>query len=385
MNHPGFDSKNTFHPNHLIFVFFLALSGLIFIIISSTIEANTIYQDPNYFTKKHLIWLSLSIAVFILFSKINLMVLKKIIPVAYFLNLILLLATIIPQIGHQALGARRWLELGPLNLQPSELLKLTSVIYFSHLYSQKNNINFYSLFFHLTIPFILIVFQPNLSTAILISLIVISLFYLAGGSIISLFALSIFMGLSCLALVIYSPYRLSRFDSLISNPDQQSYHQRQIIISISSGGLTGKGFANSDQKYKFLPKISTDSILAVIGEETGLIGIFLILFCYIQIFIRLLKFSSLISNQFLSLLVAGVAVWIGAQSLINVFATLALIPLTGVPLPLVSFGGSALISLMAGLGLVENIQQNQAKLLYSKKHDQTKNHTANWHSPHPRR
>ena len=217
---------------------------------------------------------------------------------------------------------------------------------------------------------------------------IISIFYLSGGKVIPLFLLCLgLIGLSFI-LIINSPYRLARLQTFL-NPDQElettSYHNSQIILSLSSGGFFGKGFANSDQKYRFLPKISTDSILAIIGEETGFLGTFTLILIYILLLTYLIKLASLVhQDTFSSLLVAGIACWIGYQGLINISAIANIIPLTGVPLPFVSYGGSSLLTLMTAIGLVRNVEKNHSLLLYSDNDQTKKNHYHHRHSSHSR-
>ena len=138
-----------------------------------------------------------------------------------------------------------------------------------------------------------------------------------------------------------------------------------VVGGVSSGGWFGKGFGASDQKYRFLPKISTDSILAVIGEEIGFFGLSIIFFIYLSLTIYLLKIAQIIPDQFDSLFLSGLAIWISYQALINISATVAIIPLTGVPLPFISYGGSSLVSLLIAVGLARNIEIKHKQLIYS--------------------
>lgn len=360
----------------LFLVFSLIFIGLIFISISSLGEANSTIGDKFFFIKKQGFWLILGIISLIITSKINIKTIKKISPILYIVSIICLILVLIPALGNQALGARRWLNLGFTSIQPSEILKLTSVIYFAYIFSKPERRNIKTLVIYLGIPFILIIIEPNLSTAILISAIVSSIYYLSGGNVISLFSIFSIILIISIPLIFLSPYRSARLKTFLDpnqNQSSTSYHSNQIILSLSSGGLFGKGFANSDQKYKFLPKISTDSILAVVGEETGFIGIFAILLIYLSLINYLFKFSQIIEDPFQSLLVSGIACWIAYQSLINISAIAALIPLTGVPLPFISYGGSSLLTLLVAIGIVRNIEKNQKTLLYSKSdHEQNK-------------
>ncbi len=365
-------------------IFLLIFIGLTFISISSLTEANNTIGDKFFYLKKQTFWILISFASFYFFSKFSLKIIKKIAFLLYLFSIICLILVLIPGFSNQALGASRWLNLGLFSFQPSELLKLTSVIYFSLLFSVESKRNFLNLVIYLVIPFILIILEPNLSTAILISAIIISMFYLSGGKIMPLFLLCIaLIGLS-FGLIYSSPYRKARLNTLI-NPTETtstSYHSNQIILSLSSGGIFGKGFANSDQKYRFLPKISTDSILAIIGEETGFIGITLILIIYMALITYLIKLASTITDDtFSALIISGTTCWITYQGLINIAAIANVIPLTGVPLPFISYGGSSLLTLMTAIGLVRNIEKKYSLLIYSNsdKPDKKKN----YHYRHP--
>jgi cell division protein FtsW len=353
----------------LFLIFSLIFIGLIFISISSLGEANSTLGDKYFFIKKQIFWLGLGIVCYYITLKLKIETVKKFAFIFYGISILGLILVLIPGLGNQSLGARRWLNLGFTSIQPSEILKLSSIIYFSYLFSKPEKRQIKNLIFYLGIPFLFIIIEPNLSTAILVSAIVGSIYYLSGGNIMPLLGIVSVILLLSIPLIFLSPYRSARFKTFIEpqqNQDTSSYHSNQIILAISSGGLFGKGFANSDQKYKFLPKISTDSILAVIGEELGFVGLFAILLIYLSLINYLLKFSQTIEDPFQKLLVAGTACWIAYQSLINISAIAALIPLTGVPLPFISYGGSSLITLFIAVGLVKNVEKNQKMLLYSK-------------------
>ncbi|MDD4026950.1 MAG: putative peptidoglycan glycosyltransferase FtsW [Candidatus Shapirobacteria bacterium] len=372
----------------LFLVFSLVFIGLIFISISSLSEANSTIGDKFFFIKKQGFWLILGIAALYVTSKVKIEFIKKFSFVFYSISILGLILVLIPGLGNEALGAKRWLDLGFTSIQPSEILKLTSIIYFSYLFSKPEKRHLKNLILYLGIPFILIIIEPNLSTAILISAIVGSIYYLSGGDILPLFGIIIFTLILSIPLIFLSPYRSARLKTFLEpqqNQSTSSYHSNQIILTLSSGGLFGKGFANSDQKYKFLPKISTDSILAVIGEEVGFIGLFAVLLIYLSLINYLLKFSQTIEDPFQSLLVSATACWIAYQSLINISAIAALIPLTGVPLPFISYGGSSLLTLFIAIGLVRNVEKNQKMLLYSKgeHHENKKNDHHHRNTSHP--
>lgn len=366
----------------LFLVFSLIFIGLFFISISSLSEANSTIGDKFFFIKKQGFWLLLSLIAFYITSKIKIETIKKFSFLFYGISILGLILVLIPGLGNQALGARRWLNLGFVSIQPSEILKLSSIIYFSYLFSKEEKRHIKNLIFYLGVPFILIIIEPNLSTAILVSAIVGSIYYLSGGDVLPLFGIVSLILVLSIPLIFLSPYRSARLKTFLEpqqNQDTSSYHSNQITLTLASGGFFGKGFANSDQKYKFLPKISTDSILAVIGEETGFIGLFSVLLVYLSLINYLLKFSQTIEDSFQKLIVGGTACWIAYQSLINISAIAALIPLTGVPLPFISYGGSSLLTLFIAIGLVRNVEKNQKMLLYSKSDQHQKNKNDHHH------
>lgn len=349
-------------------VLFLVGVGFTFVSISSLTEANNTAGDKFYFLKKQGFWILISLLALFIVSKIKIEIIKKLSSIIYFGSIVGLILVLFPGLSNEALGAKRWLNLGIFSFQPSELFKFSSIIYFALLFSQESKRNLATLIFHLSIPFILIILEPNLSTAILTSAIIISMYYLSGGKIMPLFLFCLSLIGLCFILIVSSPYRSARLQTLISpgSDNNSSYHSNQIILSLSSGGFFGKGFANSDQKYRFLPKISTDSILAIIGEETGFLGVLVILSIYAILISYLIKTASVVKDdQFTSLLVSGIACWIAYQSLINISAIANIIPLTGVPLPFISYGGSSLVTLMTAIGLVHNVEKRHSMLIYS--------------------
>lgn len=352
----------------LIYSSALSFIGLLFISSSSLFEAEKTVGDPYFYIKKQIIWLILSFICLFITSKIKL---EKVVNNSfrlYLFSTILLLLVLIPGIGLKTLGARRQIDLGFFNFQPSELFKFISVIFFSYLFSLPEKRNLKNLALYLGLPLILIVLEPNLSTTVMITAIIISIYYLSGAEITSLFSAGFIAVVLSLALIFVSPYRLARVKTLLNQQSDQNlnYHSEQMILSLASGGWSGKGFANSDQKYKYLPKISTDSILAIVGEETGFIGLTLITYLFLLLISHLIRISQVATDLYERLLLGGITCWIAYQGLINFAAIVALIPLTGIPFPFIAYGGSSLITLFCALGLAINIEKKYSKLLYSK-------------------
>lgn len=370
----------------LIYSSALSLIGLLFISSSTLFEAEKTVGDPYFFLKKQLLWLLISFICLIVTSKINLNIVINNSFRLYFLSTLLLILVLIPGIGLKTLGARRQIDLGFINFQPSEFFKFASIIFFPYLFSLTEKRNLKNLALYLGLPSILIILEPNLSTAIMIVAIVISIYYLSGAEIISLFSAGFITILLSLILILISPYRVNRVKTLLNQQEDQNltYHSEQMILSLASGGWSGKGFANSDHKYKFLPKISTDSILAIIGEEIGFIGLTLITYLFLLLISRLIRISQIANDSWEKLLVGGIACWISYQGLINFAAIVALIPLTGIPFPFIAYGGSSLITLFCAIGLAINVENKYAKLLYSKNDRNEKNshHRHSYHSRH---
>lgn len=363
----------------------LSFVGLLFISSSSLFEAENTIGDPYFFLKKQILWLFIGFIGLFITSKINLNLIVNNSFRFYLLSIILLILVLIPGIGFKSLGARRQIDLGFINFQPSELFKLASIVFFPYLFSLIEKRNLGNLAIYLGIPFILIILEPNLSTAAMIAAIIITIYYLSGAEIISLFFAAItVVGLS-LALIAISPYRLNRVKTLLNQQQNEdlSYHSEQMILSLASGSWSGKGFANSDHKYKFLPKISTDSILAIVGEEIGFVGLTFITYLFLLLISRLIRISQVASDSWEKLVVGGIACWIAYQGLINFAAIVALIPLTGIPFPFIAYGGSSLISLFSALGLAINIENKYAKLLYFK-NDRNEKDNPHRYSSHPR-
>ncbi len=283
------------------------------------------------------------------------------------ISLALLALVFIPELGRSFGGAKRWLDFGLLSFQPSEILKLSFLIYLaSWLDSRRDEVKSVS---YGLIPFalmlsilgIFLVMQPDIGT--LGSIVAFSgiLYFLGGGKISQIVALSIF-GLAALYFLILSaPYRLSRVLVFLNpglDPQGAGYQINQASIAIGSGGFFGLGFGRGLQKYGYLPEPMEDSILAVFAEELGFLGIMIL----VGLFALWVFYGMLIARNapdvFGKLLASGIVIMITTQAFINAAAISGLLPLTGIPFPFVSYGGTALAMTMAGVGIVFNISKN---------------------------
>lgn len=347
----------------LILVVIVSVFGLVMVYNASVAEAFAWFSDKYYFLKQQSVWLGLGLIGLTVASFIRLDWIKKLAPLFLLLTLVLLVLVLVPGFGTQALGARRWLNLGGFQLQPTELAKLTLIIYLAAWLEKSRP--FWQFLLILFIFLSLVMLQPDLGTALVLVGAGVLVFYTAGAPAKSLLFLSVLGTLAGLGLIFSSSYRLERVKTFLNplhDPLGSSYHIRQALIAVGSGGIWGLGLGESRQKYQFLPQVSTDSIFAIIAEETGFFGGSILILGLLLIIWRGLTIARLAPDRFTGLLAAGITSWLGLQIFINLGAILALLPLTGVPLPFISYGGSSLIVNLAAVGILLNISRFRVRL-----------------------
>ncbi|OGD63283.1 cell division protein FtsW [Candidatus Beckwithbacteria bacterium RBG_13_42_9] len=346
----------------LTIAFLLSLFGLLMVYNASVVEAFRNFGDQYYFLKNQLVWAIGGWFTLFIFSLLDYHLLKKIGLPALILNLFLLMIVLIPGVGNQIKGARRWLNLGIFSFQPTETLKTVLSIYLAYwLQSEQKALAFLIL---IGAIFGLVILQPDLGTAIVIIGSAFLLYYLSGGQVFKLFFLSLILASLGIVLILISPYRRARLKTFLdptSDPLGNSYHIRQVLISLGSGGISGVGLGQSRQKYQYLPEATTDSIFAVVGEETGFLGGAALIGAFAILIQRGLTIAQQAKDRFGRLLAAGITSWLAIQVLVNLAAMVALLPLTGIPLPLISYGGSSLVVTLASIGILLNISRYNNK------------------------
>lgn len=338
----------------------LSLIGLFFVFEASSVRSFQQYGDSFHFFKLQAIWIGLGIAAMAFFSAFDY---HNLYYLAFFFilgTIILLSIVLIPSIGYQAGGARRWIDLGLFNLQPTELAKLSVIVYLSSWFMNKERKRFFSFMILLSVLMLLIILQPDMGTAIIVFFLGITIYFLAGIELWYLiFLVPASIGIFLL-LVKISPYRLKRilafFDPKL-DPLGITYHINQILISLESGALLGLGLGASRQKYLYLPEAHTDSIFAIIGEEFGFIGGFLIISVYIYLTYRIYQIAQHAPDRFGKLLAGGIFAFFNLQAIVNLAGMVNLLPLTGVPLPFISYGGSNLLVSFILIGIIINISK----------------------------
>lgn len=349
----------------LMAVFGLVLFGVIMVFDASIVESYYQFADKYHFAKLQLMWSGIGIIALIISAYIPLKWVRSISPAIFALAIILLVLTLIPGLGVKVQGARRWLSIGNIQLQPSELTKLAAAIYFPAWLTKHQRLGpFITL---MGILVVLLMLEPDLGTTLIIVGMTLSLFFVSGAKLRTIAGIIVGGTLLGFILIAGSSYRRARLQTFLDptgDPLGASYHIRQVLLSLGSGGLTGTGIGRSRQKYQYLPEATTDSIFAVIAEETGFIGASFMIIIFLVIISRGLQLTRHITDSYAQLLAIAIISWLALQSILNLAAMVSLVPLTGLPLPLISYGGSSLVTMMAGIGL----------LLNTTRYRQTKNH-----------
>lgn len=336
--------------------------GLLMVYDASVVQALRDFKDSFYYIKQQLIWFALGFISLIFFSNVDYKKFKNLAFWLMLLSLILLIAVFIPGLGIQVGGAYRWLRFGPITIQPAEIMKLTGVLFLSSIFEKRAR--FIPLIILVGIvTIIMAILQKDLGSTIVFVLTSLYVYFAAGAPIWH-FSLVLPLGLvSVIALILTSSYRLKRILAFLdpfSDPQGITYHISQVLIALGSGGLFGLGFSHSRQKFEYIPEVSTDSIFAIIGEELGFAGgVFLISLFFLLVF-RGLKIAQNCQDNYGRILATGLISWLGIQVIINLSSMVALLPLTGVPLPFISYGGSALVVNLTAVGILLNISKSSS-------------------------
>jgi cell division protein FtsW len=356
-------------PDILIFfvVVTLLIIGLIMILSASSIRSYSLYDDSYYLFKHQLIWSFIGILAMIFFMNLDYYIYEKYAKFIIIFSIIALILVLIPGIGHLAGGSRRWIGFGSFKVQSSELAKLGIVIYLAKYLASKQE-RLKSFFkgiipplIILSIIFALILMEPDLGTSITIAGTFFIMLFASGVKFSHLFILSS-AAVPLIFLFIFSEqYRKERFLAFLNpwkDPMDTGYHIIQSLLALGSGGIFGVGLGNSRQKFLYLPEPGTDFIFAVLGEELGLLGTILVLSLFFLFTWRGLKISLAVPDMFGSMLAIGLTSMVTLQALINIGVVSSSIPITGITLPFISYGGASLVIMLSGVGILLNISKH---------------------------
>jgi cell division protein FtsW len=342
----------------------LLLIGLVMGLSASSVRSAESTGSAFTGFAKQFLWAALGCLALLLGARFDYRKLRGVsylgVPVIWFF----LVLTLMPGIGVAVSGARRWLSVGPFTVQPSELAKLALVVFGADVLSRKAEL--LDDWRHVVVPYLgavgatclLVLAQPDFGTVVIIGCSALIVAYIGGANLRHLGAITFLTFTLAVPVMLAAGYRQRRLLSFLSGSQDclnTGYQACQGLVALGSGRLFGLGLGSSRQKYLYLPNPDTDFIFAILGEETGLLGTLTVLALFAILAALGIRAARRASDQFGFILAAGVTGWITMQALLNVGAVSGVLPITGVPLPLLSFGGTSLLASLAGLGLVAGV------------------------------
>lgn len=349
----------------LLITILLVGFGIIMVYSASGVFSGDRFHDPYYFLKREILWVVIGFSFLFIISRVDYHHLAKISKPLLFFSVFLLILLLSP-LGVTVGGAQRWLRIGPFTLQPSELAKLAIIIYLAEFLSRKKGkitkftTGFLPPLILLAPIVVLILLEPDLGTVILILALSLILLFIAGtrlsylGSLLLLF-------LPALYLLIYkSPYRKARVLAFLhpwADPQGIGYQITQSLIALGSGGIFGRGLGQSRQKLFFLPEAHTDFIFSIVGEEWGMLGTLFLLFLFALFIYQGRKIAKNSKDSFGYFLATGITLLIGLEAILHIGVAIGLFPTKGIPLPFISYGGSALVISLIAMGILLNISK----------------------------
>ena len=351
----------------LLVVGALTVLGLVMVLSASSVQALRNHGSSWYFFNRQLLWVAMGSIALVATSRVDYRRWRTIAVPVLGLSIALMVLVLVPGIGIRVSGSSRWLGAGPFRLQPSELAKLGILLFSADLLARRHDkMGDWRLTTRPVIGFfgvlaVLLLAQPDLGTTLVTGSIVFGVLFLAGTPMAWMGGLGLTAAAGTLLLAKIEPYRWRRMTSFLNpfaDASNTGYQAAQGRIAMATGGLSGVGLGASRAKWGFLPAAHTDFIFAIIGEELGLAGSLGVLFLFGAFVFLGVRTALRAPDRFGFLLAGGITAWVLGQAVINIGAVVGLLPITGVPLPFVSSGGSSLVPMMAGLGMLLNVTRN---------------------------
>jgi cell division protein FtsW len=345
----------------------LVAIGVVMVYSASSVRSYLASSDPAAQGMQQAVWALLGLAAMLLASRIDFRLLRYLAIPGYVVTLLLLAVVLIPSVGSEVSGSRRWLVVpGVGGFQPAELAKLAICIYLAHWLDRRGR-NAHG-FWNGLIPFVLLVApgflliaaEPDLGTAGVYAVTALSMFFMAGANLLYLGAIAGGVVGAAVLMVTSTPYQLQRVESFLDpfrDPLGAGYNTIQALMALALGGIVGQGLGASKQKFLYLPAPSTDFIFAIIGEEWGLVGTLTVVALFLIIAYQGYRIAIHAPDTFSGLLAAGITTWLVVQASINMMVVSALMPVTGIPLPFISYGGSALTINLVAVGILLSISR----------------------------
>ena len=356
-------------PDILILVIALILVtiGTAMIYSSSSILAMERFKDAQFFLKKQIFFVVIGMGVMVLLTKLDYHYLKKWAYPGIILSIILLLLIFIPPLGIRAGGARRWLNLGFFSFQVTEMVKICIVLFLAHFLTRKvNYLKSFSrgILIPLLVTFLIIVLialEPDFGAAVMIAMILMLMLFLAGCRIRHLAGLTALLIPAAVWMIMFKSYRIDRLKVFLNpwnDPGNKGFQIIQSLLSFGSGGAFGVGIGDGMQKLFYLPEPHTDFILSVIAEESGFVGVAVVIFLFVVLIIRGFMVAFRAPDLFGTLLAAGLTMVLAMGAFINIAGVMGLIPLKGLTLPFLSYGGTSLVMSLVAVGILLNISSH---------------------------
>lgn len=346
----------------------LALVGLVMIFSASAIVAGNRFQDPEFFLKRQIAWLGFGFLLMHLTSRVDYALWKKLTIPILLCTIMLLVLVLVPSLGIAAKGARRWLRLGPISVQPAEMVKLVAVIYVATYLTKKAEK--LTLFRSGLVPVLIVIgllsglvlLEPDLGTVVVMGLVAVGMLFLGGAKILHLMGLGLCAVPLVAAAVMSSSYRRQRLMTFLApwkDPSDAGFQITQSFLAFGSGGPFGVGLGEGKQKLYFLPEAHTDFVLALVGEELGLAGTATVILLFVVFVWRGFQIAARARMPFGKHLAMGITLLIGLQALVNAAVVTGLLPTKGLTLPFVSYGGSSLVVSFIGVGMLLSISRDR--------------------------
>lgn len=355
----------------LLAVMALSAIGIVMVYSASSVRSYFNNADPAAQGMEQIVWAAIGLAGLLVASRVDFRHLRYLAIPIFVITLALLVAVLIPGIGSEINGSRRWIVIpGFGSLQPAEFAKLAVVLYLAHWLDRRGKAA--GSFWNGLIPFalviapgfLLIAMEPDLGTAGIYAIVAGSVFFMAGANLVYIAAIGAAVVAAAWAMIQSTGYQLERVRTFLdpfSDPLGAGYNTVQSLYALALGGITGLGLGESKQKFLYLPAPSTDFIFAIIGEEWGLVGTLTIVALFVVVAYQGYRIAIAAPDTFSGLLACGITTWLAVQALVNMMVVTALLPVTGIPLPFISAGGSALTINLAAVGILLSISRETSQ------------------------
>jgi len=354
----------------LTVVITLIAIGSIAIYSASSIYALELHGDPHYFIKRHMVGITVGCLGFLVLQIIPFTFIKYMAPLALTIALLLTAATLIPSLGYRVHGSSRWLSLGNITFQPSELLKIALLLFWGFFLDKKKKFAHEPFLYHmlplvvLSLIAIILLKQPDFGSLITLLITTLTIFFIAVLPKIYLLALLSGSAILSSILIVIRPYRLQRILTFINpwkDPKGSGFQIIQSLIAVGSGGWLGAGIAHSKQKFFYVPMQHTDFIFSIIAEETGFIGCLFLLLLYILFLYFGMRIAWYVDDLCATFFILGFVILTSVQAFLNMAVATGLVPTKGIGLPFVSYGNTALVCNITAVGIIANIIYQRGK------------------------